>query len=68
MGRDVVPPFAVVVVQVVAQSQLPGFEVFRFLPAIYAGQSATGLQHPEVTAACEQEPPRGRLSQNQMGK
>lgn len=61
MGRDVVPRVAVAiaVVQVVARSQLPGFEVLGFLPAIYAGQSATGLRHPEIAAACDQEPPQG---------
>lgn len=68
MGRDVDSPVAIAVVQAVARSELPGFEVFGFLPAIYAGQSATRPQRSEVTAACEQEPPQSLSSWNQMGR
>ena len=68
MGHDVVSPVAVAVVEVVARSQLPRFEVFRFLPANYADQSATGPRDPEVTTVCEQEPPQGLPSRNQKGK
>lgn len=70
MGRDVFQPLLLLWPgsMFVARNKLLGPEVFRFLPAVYAGQSATGPRLVAVTAVREQEPPQSLSNQNQMGK